>query len=148
MRRDGATFDVLSEFQVDMRTPAPNTCEEPPEIVRRVRGQRRHRCRDVEHVDAGCSQPLDPASCDRVRIAVQHVHLGDSCRDQRVGAGRRPTLMRARLERDDRGGAARVRSGGLQRDDLRVRTAHPTRRTFRDDVPVADDHASDGWVRT
>ena len=64
----------------------------------------------VEHVDldAGRAQPLDAAGGLRVRIERPDDHACDARRRDRVRARRRPSVVRARLERDEHRRAART----------------------------------------
>ena len=99
--------------------------------------------RDVDR-DAPLPEPGDAATRD-VGIGVDE--RDDDARDarveQRLGAGRRAALVRARLERDVRGGAPGAGAGRRQRADLGVRAARWLGGALADDGPVRrDDHAA------
>ena len=70
-------------------------------------------------LDAGRHQLAEALAVDRrVRIAAGGDDAGDAGGDQRVGAGRRAPGVRAGLEGDVGGGAARLVAGLAQRDAL------------------------------
>ena len=100
--------------------------------VELARGRRLHAERDV---DAGRAQSLGAAAGCRRRIARCRDDACHSGGDQCVGARRRLAEVRAGLERDVHGGAARSRAGGAQRLDLGVGSAEVRVISLADDVP-------------
>ena len=69
--------------------------------VRRQRPPRARGTRPDLDVEPGRAEPCEPAPCDpRVRVLERHHDAPDAGCDQRVGARRRTTIVRARLEGD------------------------------------------------
>jgi hypothetical protein len=99
---------------------------------------------DEIHGDAGVGQLQQPlAGGVRCRIIREHHHPPHARCDQRVGARRRPPVVRARLERDVDRRVARALLRDLQRHRLGVRPAGRHVPAFGDDRAVARDHAAD-----
>ena len=74
-----------------------------------------------------------------LRIELTRDHPRDAGFEQRVDAGRRRAVVRARLERHVHRGAARLLAGSVERDDLGVRPALALVPALADDL-VSGDH--------
>ena len=85
-----------------------------------------------------------------MRVLDPEDDLGDPGRDERLDARRRPALMRARLEGDDRDHPARVTACGAdrgERRDLRVIFPRPPMEPLAADAAVGSgDDASDHGI--
>ena len=99
------------------------------------------------HPDAGRLQLCHAApGHERVGIELGGDDPNDACRGDRRRTGRRPAVVRARLERDVQGGAAGTGTRRRERPDLGVRPAGPEVRPLADDLPVADEDGADHGV--
>ena len=105
----------------------------------------------LDHLDAGVPEDLHPFAVDaRVRVAHADHDATDASVDDDAGAGRRPSVERARLERRVHGGSSDAPSVGVglpQRADLRVVLAGALGVASPEEVPTfIGDDAADPWV--
>ena len=106
-------------------------------------GQRRVRL----HLEAGLAQHRQPAAGDeRVRILMDGHHGRDARADQRLGTGARAALVRTRLQRRVKSGAASKLSGLLQSDDLGVLDAGPGMKAPAHDLAVFHEYGANGRI--
>src|SRR5581483_2377900 len=99
--------------------------------------------------DAGAFESADTLSVDPgAWIAHGDDGLRDSGIDQGVGAGRRPSPVRAWLQSDIKGCPARGCASLAQRHDFGVGLARLLGAAFTDDGAVANEYRADGWVWT
>src|SRR6516164_4596514 len=126
------------ELERDMRSAVAHAANMAGVIAaRRFGGEA-----DIDR-DAGRAQPRMPGSGNlQVRILKRRDHARDTRRDDGVGAWRRFAVMRARLERNVKGGAARSRPGAADRLDLGMRPAPNLRPATADDQSILDDHCT------
>src|SRR4029077_3761585 len=133
-----------------------------PPLERRARPSLAHRGEEhpilaLGFPAAGADDALDTrgaelgeaaARDERIGIADRCDHAHDTSLNDRGGAGRCPSLMRARLERHIERGAARAGAGCPQGLDLGVGPAGAGVESFADDVTAGrDDHRADQRVR-
>ena len=98
--------------------------------------------------DAGLlEQPVAGAGDVWVGVGDGVADGGDSCRDQRVGAGRGAAVVGARFEGDVDGRAARAVASVGERLDLGVVAPGRLRAPRADDLTVAHDDRADRGVR-
>ena len=69
------------------------------------------------------------------------------CTDQRIGAGRRAALMRARFECDVERGSARLRASFFERDHFGVLGLRVGVKSAPDDLAVLHQYGADGRIR-
>src|SRR5262245_11447382 len=100
-----------------------------------------------QSANAGRAQALDAASGDP-RIGIQDADddARDAGREQAVDARRRPTVVRARLEADERGGAPRAFAGGGDGEAFGVWAASAAVVALADDLAVAHEDTADPRV--
>ncbi|MEJ2203806.1 MAG: hypothetical protein P8170_06825 [Gemmatimonadota bacterium] len=100
----------------------------------------------AHHLDPGLSHPYAAAPGDLARIGRAEHHPTDSGLDHRHRAGRSLSLVVARLQGYVGGRSFRSGPGGLQGDDLGVRSSELPVVPFSDDRPIPRQHASDQGV--
>ncbi len=95
------------------------------------------------HPKVGLPQPLDPPTRHGVRIAQRDHHARQSRGDHGIGTRRRPSHVRARLQRDVHRGTARTLACRAQRRDLGVITAVFGVKALPHQFAIANDHRAD-----
>ncbi len=84
-------------------------------------------------------------------LGVRIDHRGNDFRyaggNQRIDTGRRPALVRARLQRDIDGGTLRLVARMLERRDLGMRLAGLAMPALTDNLTVFYNNAADAWIR-
>ena len=117
--------------------------------VRRQRPPRARGTRPDLDVEPGRAEPCEPAPCDpRVRVLERHHDAPDAGCDQRVGARRRATFVRARLEGDVGGAVPSPLPRRLERVGLGVGCPRASVPPLAGDRAVlVDDDTADPGIR-
>ena len=140
--RGDATVERARELEVKERPAFPDAQEEAGIDL----GRRRRTFADLDR-DAGRRQTRMPLPLyARIGILEGRDDAADAGLDQGVGTGRRPAVMRARLQRDVDGGAFQGLARIGDRLGLGVRPAAVLRAAARDHAAIAHDHAADGRI--
>src|SRR5207244_4215763 len=138
-----AAVERGGELERDQRPPA--------EHARAIAGGQEPgllRTRPDHHSDARPAELRDaPAAHARVRVDHGDDDAAEPETEQRVRAGRRPPVVRARLERDVERRAAHPPAGGAEGLDLRVRRAGAVVETLAYDAPAAHEDGAYRRVR-
>jgi hypothetical protein len=101
------------------------------------------------HSDSRRPQAFDsPSAYKRVGIHHRHHDAFDSGFNQQVRAGRRPTVMRARFQRDISRCLACTLTGLPDGSHLGMVALGVIVKCFSDDLAVLDEDTSDGWIGT
>ena len=100
------------------------------------------------HLNAGGAEPgnATPAHARIGIMAIGNDNAADAGGDQGVRAGRRPAVMRARLEGDVRGAPICPGAGARQGHGLGMRATTRLRGRFADHDATLRDHTTDGRI--
>ena len=103
---------------------------------------------EAQSLAVGRDLPADAVARDAwIRVGHRHHDATDASPNDRVGAGRRPAVMTARLKIHVQRSAARVRVSMGEGVHLRMRAADGVMKPFRNDAGVFDNDRADKRIR-